>query len=1013
MRRIIFCIAVIFVFFQFSIHMEGAIPASERTALIALYNATGGDQWGADPTWKAPPLDADGFSMPGTEGSWDGITVVADHVTEVRLYDDEDHRLRGFIPPELEDLPQLQVLHMRFIWVDTGADIPAELGTLTQLTELYILGYEPFTGGLSANLGNLTQLTALSILSGLTSFPVGIQNLPDLQILSLSNNEIPSLPTDIGNLVNLEVLDIDGNQLTSLPDSIGDMASLQILDLADNKIASLPTTIGNLSNLKSLSLEINELTSLPASIGDLSNLLGLDLRDNHLTTLPIDQHKLVSLQVLEIANNQIVLDIPSLAGLNLPPSLRAVNIDYNGLYVSDPAVKAEIDAALPGWGEKQTMPPNNVSAVFTGPTTAKVSWDQIEFTQFSGGYRVYYSTTSGGPWTEAGMTTDKNAFSYTVNGLSGGGVFYFMVRTETKSHLYNRNLILSGDSTEASAQYTPPPPPPREYTLTVNSSPDDGVEITVTPVDNSSNGDGTTSFSRVYDENTSVTLTAPAEFNGKVFSKWTVNETDTSSATVQVTMSEATTATAYYITLETPEPEIALSRNTLIFGGDTSGQVTNPQTVRIENNGTGTLDWTVSGDQTWLAVSPASGSNAGVLSVTADPTGLDAGTYQGVVTVMDPAATNSPQTIAVTLNVYDADTTAEPFGEFATPLDNSSAAGSIPVTGWVLDDIGIEHVKIHREESGTLVYIGDAVFVEGARPDVQGTFPEYSANYRAGWGYMLLTNFLPGQGNGTFVLHAVAMDKEGNSVTLGTKTINCNNADAVKPFGAIDTPAQGGTASGNAYINWGWALTPQPNYIPTDGLTISVWVNGVKVGSPVYNNYRSDIATLFPGYANTDGAVGYFYLDTTAYENGVHTIQWTVTDSGGNTDGIGSRYFTIENLGGNSERSSVNSEQYIIKSRKGMDVVKDDLTAVKEELERMEIALGGRVVKVLTPLPVGSTLNPVTGTFFWSPGAGFVGDYQFVFLVMSKEGNSALKRVKISIKPKGAVNSVDTVAFNE
>ena len=36
-------------------------------------------------------------------------------------------------------------------------------------------------------------------------------------------------------------------------------------------------------------------------------------------------------------------------------------------------------------------------------------------------------------------------------------------------------------------------------------------------------------------------------------------------------------------------------------------------------------------------------------------------------------------------------------------------------------------------------------------------------------------------------------------------------------------------------------------------------------------------------------------MDTTVYENGVHTIQWTVTDSAGNTDGIGSRYFIIRN----------------------------------------------------------------------------------------------------------------------
>ena len=44
---------------------------------------------------------------------------------------------------------------------------------------------------------------------------------------------------------------------------------------------------------------------------------------------------------------------------------------------------------------------------------------------------------------------------------------------------------------------------------------------------------------------------------------------------------------------------------------------------------------------------------------------------------------------------------------------------------------------------------------------------------------------------------------------------------AVLPFGAIDTPAQGGTASGSAFVNFGWALTPQPKSIPADGSTIT------------------------------------------------------------------------------------------------------------------------------------------------------------------------------------------------
>jgi hypothetical protein len=52
--------------------IHGAIPASERAALIALYNSTNGDDWINNTGWKTPPLHTDGFAMPGTEGKLEG-----------------------------------------------------------------------------------------------------------------------------------------------------------------------------------------------------------------------------------------------------------------------------------------------------------------------------------------------------------------------------------------------------------------------------------------------------------------------------------------------------------------------------------------------------------------------------------------------------------------------------------------------------------------------------------------------------------------------------------------------------------------------------------------------------------------------------------------------------------------------------------------------------------------------------------------------------------------------------
>jgi hypothetical protein len=187
--------------------------------------------------------------------------------------------------------------------------------------------------------------------------------------------------------------------------------------------------------------------------------------------------------------------------------------------------------------------------------------------------------------------------------------------------------------------------------------------------------------------------------------------------------------------------------------------------------------------------------------------------------------------------------------------------------------------------------------LDRVRPDIAATYPAYPGAQSAGWGYMLLSNMLPNHGNGTFTLSAYIRTVDGVNAFLGSRAIVLNNATATAPFGTIDTPAQGQTVSGTV-INFGWALTPQPNSIPTDGSTISVYVDGVLRGHPTYNNLRSDIATLFPGYANSNGAVGLFPLDTTTLTNGVHTIAWGVVDSAGHASGIGSRYFTVANASG-------------------------------------------------------------------------------------------------------------------
>ncbi|HTP89273.1 MAG TPA: hypothetical protein VMJ34_20125 [Bryobacteraceae bacterium] len=427
------------------------------------------------------------------------------------------------------------------------------------------------------------------------------------------------------------------------------------------------------------------------------------------------------------------------------------------------------------------------------------------------------------------------------------------------------------------------------------------VTLTLSTVGNGTLTANPPSADGTYSPGTKVCLTAtPA--TGWAFGSWSGAALDGSNCLV---MNANAAVTANFACATAC---VSLDQPSLYFGATNGGAVvTAPQKVQV--TASAGVSWSVGSNQPYIIVSPTSGKGSGSFTVSIQSTTLPSpSTQQGNVTVTAPSASNSPQAVQVSVKVMNSSATGSPFGSFDTPANNTTGiAGSVAVTGWALDNIGVQTVQIWRNPIGSeatasngLIYIGDATFVPGARPDVQSAYPNYPQNNRAGWGYLMLTNGLPnnggatGTGNGTYVLHAIATSIDGKTFELGTRTITCDNADATIPFGAIDTPGQGETVSGTI-VNFGWALTPQPYSIPTDGSTITVTVDGVTLGHPVYNQYRSDIATGFPGYANANGAVGYFTIDTTTLTNGIHTIGWLVYDNNGKGAGIGSRFFWVQN----------------------------------------------------------------------------------------------------------------------
>ncbi len=492
------------------------------------------------------------------------------------------------------------------------------------------------------------------------------------------------------------------------------------------------------------------------------------------------------------------------------------------------------------------------------------------------------------------------------------------------------------------------------------------------------------------------------------------------------------------------------------------------QGVSVTLDSAAVRTWTAASTVPWLEVVGGSGTGDGRFYVRI----INPGDVIGGATLLSGGVTVSvsglaAQTVPVTLTIEPIGTAGIPFGNLDTPVPASTVSGAVSVTGWALVDAttNVASLGVWRDavpgidppaavQPNGWVYVGPAVQVPGARPDVAAAFPGYTYGPVAGWGHMVLTNMLPHQptnaaagGQGVFRLHVTATAPGGLTRQIGTTSVTVDNDAAVRPFGTLDTPALGGSAS-SLYATFGWALARGSALIPTNGSTMAVFIDGQSVGRPVYNQCRGsnlngggssflpgagtcddDIASLFAsrGHLNVApgtgrGAIGAFVFDTRLMTNGMHSIAWSVTDNQGRTEGIGSRIFTVTNgVGDGAEGQDVAApvapaasldglpvDRRVVIGRRSfaldapwelVDAAADGTRFLRvRELDRLELDLGGPIAAgyvaggaQLSPLPVGASLDLGAGRFAWAPPAGYLGRFDLEFV-------TATGRVPVSIE---------------
>lgn len=313
--------------------MAGAASASaavtvvldpDMMALIALYNATDGENWRNNDRWLSEaPLE-----------SWSGVeTDVDGRVTGLTL---ASNRLSGTLPPEIGDLTELRVVHLQYNRI--SGTIPPEIGNLTRLRDLRLYAND-FSGTIPPVLGDLTDLTGLDLsyneFTG--TIPPELGNLVRLHTLYLEANSLSgTIPPELGNLTELALLWLHNNDLSgSIPPELGEMAALERLALYNNDLTGpIPGEVGGLTNLDRMYIHNNKLSGdLPDEFGNLVSLTDLWMGGNAFSgPLPVTLTRLPRIDRLVLVGSGYTGELPDEVGdMASLTRLILTDSDFSGL----------------------------------------------------------------------------------------------------------------------------------------------------------------------------------------------------------------------------------------------------------------------------------------------------------------------------------------------------------------------------------------------------------------------------------------------------------------------------------------------------------------------------------------------------------------------------------------------------------------------------------------------------------------------------------------------------------
>jgi hypothetical protein len=391
---------------------------------------------------------------------------------------------------------------------------------------------------------------------------------------------------------------------------------------------------------------------------------------------------------------------------SLQPVVGSAQVDAAAI---DWLVSTSFSAGLGSWAVGGTTYPTFGAAVLSGvPTGKSVVYDTVSWV-----------TELRSPWWDVVMDAPENTLVQYMKNTSATGLFA-SAKTTTPLNIYqNQNtgsdIRVRIDAPAAGVPWMNAVIDGNTHALWADRTIVVGAAPVVVPVKVNNAGTGTLAWTAAEaPDATWLTLASASGGNGATF-QMTLNATGLSagvySTSVVITDNASgnkTVTIPVTLTVQSAAPVILPVPAALTFKASPSGPNPAPQTVTVNNNGSGTLAWTAAEnpDVAWLSISPTSGGNGGTFTVTVNKTGLAANVYTASIRITDAGATNSPQTVAVTLTIADQDANITT----ASSYDDAWEDGK---DGWAA---AMWHAKLNAtgKNTGFITLLGDSITYSSA-----------------------------------------------------------------------------------------------------------------------------------------------------------------------------------------------------------------------------------------------------------------------------------------------------------